>query len=125
MYFCLFPGDRPSYAEIAEWRKILGRLASFLRSIDYLILEMLRRLVVTATRHLLEHLVSAYNVTEEEEEKVCFLQLQCYNFKLFNTKESSSEFDTNKSWVFHCDPMTLTYFSHSSNFDACPSSINS
>ena len=31
---------------------------------------MLRRLVVTATRHLLEHLVSAYNVTEEEEEKV-------------------------------------------------------
>lgn len=66
----VFPGDKPTYAEIAEWRKILGRLASFLRSIDYLILEMLRRLVVTATRHLLEHLVSAYNVTEEEEEKV-------------------------------------------------------
>ena len=63
-------GDKPSYAEIAEWRKILGRLASFLRSIDYLILEMLRRLVITATRHLLEHLVASYNVTEEEEEKV-------------------------------------------------------
>lgn len=63
-------GDRPTYAQIADWRKILNRLASFLKSIDYLVLEMLRRLVVTATRHLLEHLVASYNVTEEEEEKV-------------------------------------------------------
>ncbi|KAL4237693.1 Dynein heavy chain 14 [Mactra antiquata] len=61
--------DKPTYAQIADWRKILNRLASFLRSIDYLVQEMLRRLVVTATRLLLEHLVASYNVTEEEEEK--------------------------------------------------------
>ncbi|WAR20146.1 DYH6-like protein, partial [Mya arenaria] len=61
--------DKPTYAQIADWRKILQRLASFLRSIDYLVLEMLRRLVITATRQLLEHLVASYNVTEEEEEK--------------------------------------------------------
>ena len=67
-----FSGDKPTYAQIAEWRKILNRLASFLKSVDYLVLEMLRRLVVTATKHLLDHLVSAYNVTEEEEVKVNF-----------------------------------------------------
>ncbi|XP_069117336.1 dynein axonemal heavy chain 6-like isoform X3 [Argopecten irradians] len=60
---------KPLYAEIAEWRKILNRLSGFLRSIDYLILEMLRRLVVTAVRHLVDHLVSSYNVTDEDEEK--------------------------------------------------------
>ncbi|OWF46435.1 Dynein heavy chain 6, axonemal [Mizuhopecten yessoensis] len=60
---------KPLYAEIAEWRKILNRLAGFLRSVDYLMLEMLRRLVVTAVRHLVDHLVSSYNVTDEDEEK--------------------------------------------------------
>lgn len=70
LYIDCVTGDRPTYAQIADWRKILNRLASFLRSIDYLVLEMLRRLVITATRHLLEHLVASYNVTEEEEEKV-------------------------------------------------------
>ncbi|XP_052105827.1 dynein axonemal heavy chain 6-like isoform X2 [Mytilus californianus] len=61
--------SKPLYAQIAEWRKILARLAAFLRSIDYLILEMLRRLVVTAMRLLLEHLSTSYYVTDEDEEK--------------------------------------------------------
>ena len=73
----IFSGDKPTYAQIAEWRKILYRLSSFLKSVDYLVLEMLRRLVVTATKHLLDHLVSAYNVTEEEEMKV---QLDDFTF---------------------------------------------
>ena len=79
-----FPGDKPTYAQIADWRKILNRLASFLRSIDYLVLEMLRRLVITATRHLLDHLVASYNVTEEEEEKVHHFFIS--NFRLNITK---------------------------------------
>ncbi|KAJ8308269.1 hypothetical protein KUTeg_013143 [Tegillarca granosa] len=62
--------SKPLYAEIAEWRKILNRLAGFLRSVDYLLLEMLRRLVVTAVRHMLDHIISSYSVTEEDEEKV-------------------------------------------------------
>lgn len=67
--FCLL-GVKPLYAEISEWRKILSRLCSFLRSVDYLILEMLRRLVLTAVRQLLDHLVTSYNITDEDEEKV-------------------------------------------------------
>lgn len=63
-------GVKPLYAEISEWRKILSRLCSFLRSVDYLILEMLRRLVLTAVRQLLDHLVASYNVTDEDEERV-------------------------------------------------------
>ena len=63
-------GMKPLYAEISEWRKILSRLCSFLRSVDYLILEMLRRLVLTAVRQLLDHLVASYNVTDEDEERV-------------------------------------------------------
>lgn len=69
-FYCHFLGSKPLYAQIAEWRKILSRLAAFLKSIDYLILEMLRRLVVTAMRLLLEHLSSSYYVTDEDEEKV-------------------------------------------------------
>ncbi|KAK3092231.1 hypothetical protein FSP39_000084 [Pinctada imbricata] len=60
---------KPLYAEIIEWRKILQRLASFLKLIDYQMLEMLRRLVLTAVRHLADHLVTSYNVTDEDEEK--------------------------------------------------------
>ena len=33
-------------------------------------LEMLRRLVLTAVRQLVDHLVTSYNVTDEDEEKV-------------------------------------------------------
>lgn len=61
--------DRPTYAQIADWRKILSRLASFLRSIDHLILEMLRRLVVTAVRQLLDHIIQSYNISDDDEEK--------------------------------------------------------
>ncbi|XP_022090728.1 dynein heavy chain 6, axonemal-like isoform X2 [Acanthaster planci] len=42
----------PSYTDMAEWRSILARLSCFLRAADYLILEMLHRLVKTAVRAL-------------------------------------------------------------------------
>ena len=63
--------DKPTYAQIAEWRKILHRLSYFLRSVDYLLLELLRRLVVTATRHLLKFVKQSYNAGLEIDEEVC------------------------------------------------------
>ncbi|XP_023930267.1 dynein heavy chain 6, axonemal [Lingula anatina] len=60
--------DRPSYAQIAEWRKILARLSEFLKSVDYLLLELLRRLVKTAVKELLNFLIASFNVGVEEED---------------------------------------------------------
>lgn len=45
-----FLGVKLLYAEIFEWRKILFRLCSFFRFVDYLILEMLRRFVLIVVR---------------------------------------------------------------------------
>ncbi|XP_070577565.1 LOW QUALITY PROTEIN: dynein axonemal heavy chain 6-like [Ptychodera flava] len=54
----LKPGEKrregPSYTQIAEWRAILSRLSAFLRTADYIILDLLHRLTKTAVRHLLE-----------------------------------------------------------------------
>ena len=63
--------NKPTYAQIAEWRKILHRLSYFLRSVDYLLLELLRRLVITATRHLLKFVKQSYNAGLEIDEEVC------------------------------------------------------
>jgi len=51
---------KPSFAQIAEWRKILLRLTDFLRTIDYLLLELLRRLVLTATRSLTRFVTESF-----------------------------------------------------------------
>ncbi|CAH1791320.1 unnamed protein product [Owenia fusiformis] len=65
--------DRPTYAQIAEWRKILERLSFFLKSVDYMMLELLRRLVVTASQNLLNHIMASFeagnNLAEEDEEE--------------------------------------------------------
>ncbi len=66
-YDNFFSGTKPSYAQIAEWRKILHRLSFFLRSVDYLILEMLRRLVITATKHLLKFVEGSFHAGFEED----------------------------------------------------------
>jgi hypothetical protein len=44
---------KPSYIQIAQWRSVLTRLFKFVRSVDFVILELLRRLVVRAARTLL------------------------------------------------------------------------
>ena len=59
-YMYLFLANKPTFAEIAEWRKILHRLSFFLRSVDYLILELLRRLVLTATRDLTRFVTQSF-----------------------------------------------------------------
>ncbi|ESO83514.1 hypothetical protein LOTGIDRAFT_54095, partial [Lottia gigantea] len=47
--------DKPLYAEIAKWRKILARMASFLKAVDYLLMDLLRFLVKDGVQKLLNH----------------------------------------------------------------------
>ena len=58
--------EKPTYAQIAEWRKILHRLSYFLRSVDFLLLEMLRRLVTTAAKQLLKFVETSFHAGYEE-----------------------------------------------------------
>ena len=67
LYVSLLWTGKPLYAEIAEWRKILARLACFLRSIDYSLQELMRHLVFSSVQRLLDHLVNSYHAPEEDE----------------------------------------------------------
>ena len=58
----LISDKKPMYAQISEWRKVLTRLSYFLRSVDYLILELLRRIVITSTRDLLNFLIASFHI---------------------------------------------------------------
>ena len=55
----------PSFIVRKHWRDTLTRLTEFLRLLDYLILELLRRLVKSAVRDLLMHLRRSYFVEFE------------------------------------------------------------
>eukprot|EP00058_Branchiostoma_floridae_P021106 XP_002606596.1 hypothetical protein BRAFLDRAFT_72653 [Branchiostoma floridae] len=59
--------DGPTYTQIAEWRQILLRLSCFIKLADHLLVELLRRLVTTATRHLLGHVSTSATVPVEYE----------------------------------------------------------
>ncbi|XP_064622088.1 dynein axonemal heavy chain 6-like isoform X2 [Lineus longissimus] len=59
--------DKPYFAQIAEWRKVLARLADFLRAIDNLILELLQRLVNTAVKVLLQFFAASFRMGERLE----------------------------------------------------------
>lgn len=48
-------GPGPSYCKRKEWRFILKRICEFLRSVDYLIQELLHRIVKTSVRHLFQY----------------------------------------------------------------------
>lgn len=61
------PAGRPSYTEIFEWRTMLRRLSSYLRYADYLVVELLRRLVTVATRRLHHFLSSSYDFGVDQE----------------------------------------------------------
>jgi hypothetical protein len=55
----------PSFTVRKHWRDTLKRLTEFLRLLDYIILELLRRLVKSAVRDLLIHLRESYAVEFE------------------------------------------------------------
>lgn len=58
--------EKPTYTQIAEWRRVLARLVQFLRLVDMQVMELLRRLVKTSLRHLLEFMNSSSCVIGEE-----------------------------------------------------------
>ena len=64
----------PSFSQQTEWRYILKRLCQFLRSIDYLLQEMLQRIVKTSVEHLLNFVSRSFNVAPifkiEEEPQI-------------------------------------------------------
>ncbi|XP_059157269.1 dynein axonemal heavy chain 6-like [Physella acuta] len=59
--------NRPLYAEIAEWRKILARLSCFLRCVDYILQELLRFLVFSAAEKLLNVIKTSYHSQDGED----------------------------------------------------------
>ncbi|GFS25384.1 dynein heavy chain 1, axonemal [Elysia marginata] len=59
--------NKPLYAEIAEWRKVLARLSCFLRTVDYILQDLLRHLVFSAAQRLLDHLVTSYHAQDDED----------------------------------------------------------
>lgn len=85
-----FTPEKPTYTQIAEWRKVLARLVQFLRLVDMQVMELLRRLVKTSMRHLLEFMnASACVIGEEVVCEVlnyfivtsllkCFITMHCF-----------------------------------------------
>ncbi|ESO83516.1 hypothetical protein LOTGIDRAFT_169210 [Lottia gigantea] len=74
--------NKPLYAEIAKWRKILARMASFLKAVDYLLMDLLRFLVKDGVQKLLNHFMVTYHAPDEEEEDKYMLH---YNITLVIT----------------------------------------
>ena len=59
----------PSFTVRKHWRDVLTRLTEFLRLLDYIILELLRRLVKSSVRDLLIHLRQSHLVEFELNSK--------------------------------------------------------
>ena len=89
----------PSFTVRKHWRDTLKRLTEFLRLLDYIILELLRRLVKSAVRDFLIHLRESYAVefelvnrpgqTEDEEDSQFYPTRQksaASSMKSFRTK---------------------------------------
>ena len=57
----------PSFAKRKEWRFILLRICEFLRLVDYLIQELLQRIVTTSVRLLHEYVAKATDELNESD----------------------------------------------------------
>jgi hypothetical protein len=81
-WFCIFTllEKGPEYALRKEWRYILRRLRDFLRMIDYLVQEMLQRIVKVSVKHLHDYVKASAEFDEvafEEKKywiKICLAQ---------------------------------------------------
>ena len=61
LLFCISGKVRygPSFTQMSQWRGVLHRLTCFIRMIDFLVMELLRRLVLTALRTFLAQVKAA------------------------------------------------------------------
>ena len=80
---------KPTYIQIAQWRSVLTRLYKFVRSVDFVILELLRRLVVRAVRLL-------------------FTKIQASSTKQYPWKHDVDDSITSPSKTSNCPPAMLT-----------------
>lgn len=55
--------EKPKYFEIAEWRHVMERFSKFLKLVDRIFQEFLRRLVNNALNTLLEIFKGSSNMT--------------------------------------------------------------
>lgn len=55
----IFIEKGPSFVKRKEWRFILSRLTHFLRLVDYLMQELLHRVVKTSVQHLHDYVLKA------------------------------------------------------------------
>ena len=58
----------PSYAKRKEWRFILNRICQFLRLVDYLIQELLHRVVKTSVKRLHEYVAKSTGLTQHNRQ---------------------------------------------------------
>ena len=59
----------PSFARRKEWRFILRRICEFLRSVDYLIQELVHRVVKTSVRLLHEYVEKSSEILKDSRQK--------------------------------------------------------
>ncbi len=64
----------PAHIEIVLWRKVLQRMSQFLRLVDFLILDMLRRLATTAVKQMLELFRTSFQAKPDEVRMVLCLE---------------------------------------------------
>ena len=70
-YFVGKDGEgQPTFTQMSQWRGVLHRLTCFIRLIDFLMMELLRRLVLAALRTLLAQVKAS---------SVQGIKFDCYN----------------------------------------------
>ena len=108
----------PSFTVRKHWRDTLKRLTEFLRLLDYVILELLRRLVKSAVRDLFMHLRESFAVdfelairpgqTEDEDDaqfhpsrqKSATSSMRSFRTKGQNRSESHTTYQTVRTTAF-------------------------
>jgi hypothetical protein len=85
----------PDYAKRKEWRFILSRICEFLRMLDYLIQELLHRVVKTSVRHLYEYVSKSTGMRIDEKKNEDWQKFNDvsldFSSKSFNTSYQSVE----------------------------------
>ena len=75
---------KPTYAQVVQWRQVLKRLSYFVQLADFLILEILHRLVKTALHNLLHCIVESFEAGTDQSAsqvlvlfKIVFINFAC------------------------------------------------
>ena len=86
----------PSFTVRKHWRDTLSRLTEFLRLLDYIILELLRRLVKSCVRDCLIHLRASYSVEFRLNSRTPHGDEEEFRFQPLHNKSSFSSLKTSR-----------------------------